>query len=624
MASQPTIQDVLQAEFSPPLDTSLIAAIVADYVSGNEASKGDELRQLREVLSNLAASAEKELVDEDSFSGLSQLRISPASVVDDSSSAYDYSTTDTSVYASTSSDASGQQPFSSAMGFLRAVFPHIPSDRLREVLSSHGGDSDDLDMEDIVEEIITGEYVRELEERGLDEAESTALGYEAPWETVERKKKGSKQKKQNKKGTTITLVDIRQQQHARPAPFSSHPAPPDPWTQLASVASHLSTLIPSHPASFFQSVFHSPQHPTPSHAVRAAIVQIARSLSRCEDELTPEETPSLYAMLEVITTWPKYADLHLEERDRLLEDALFALRATGGDPNAALDIVSLLIDLDSDFSSREYAWGVYHQPATHNPSPKAASRLPSGPPPIPPPPNIARRTQAVASSSGEKPRASSNVWQTVPIRPVTGGPHPLSGVIRAYTKPDPVTPARKVRGSGNGLGKGGKGDVGELRMGKRAAAKRRAWELSEQRRAALREASKAWQKGNSKNHGGEVAFYFAERARELQQQQQKEQLDAAREMVMRTRWVPHFSISPNSEMIDLHGTTVAEAISIVRDYLAEHGTTNAKPLRVITGRGNHSRNGVGVLGPAVKNALTSEGWLVDTCDGCLVVRGRVR
>ncbi|KAI0369136.1 Smr-domain-containing protein [Pilatotrama ljubarskyi] len=619
MASQPTVQDVLQAEFSPPLDTSLIAAIVADYVSGTEESKVDELHQLRELLSNLAASAEKELVDEDSLSGFSQLRISPTSIVDDSSSAYAYSTTDTSGYASTSSDASGQQPFSSALGFLRAVFPHIPSERLREVLASHGGDGDALDMEAVVEELLTGEYVRELEERGLDEAESAALGYEAPWETVERKKKGTKQKKQNKKGTTITLVDIRQQQHARPAQSSSHPAPPDPWTQLASVASHLSTLIPSHPASFFRSIFHSPQYPTPSHAVRAAIVQVARSLSRCEDELTAEETPSLYTMLEVITTWPAYADLNLEERDRLLEDALFALRATGGDPNAALDVVSLLIDLDSDFSSREYAWGIYHQPATHTPSSKAVAKLPSGPPPIPPPPNIARRAHALPSPSSEKPRASPNAWQTVPMRPVSDGPHPLSGVIRAYTKPDPILPARKVRGSGNDVGKGGKGDVGELQIGKRAAAKRRAWELSEQRRAALKEASKAWQKGNSKNHGGEVAFYFAERARELQQQQQKEQLDAAREMVMRTR-----SISPNSEMIDLHGTTVLEAISIVRDYLAEHGATNAKPLRLITGRGNHSRNGVGVLGPAVKNALSSDGWMVDTCDGGLVIRGQAR
>ncbi|KAH9893521.1 Smr-domain-containing protein [Cubamyces lactineus] len=619
MGSQATIQDILQAEFSPPLDTSLIAAIVADYASSNEASRGEELRQLREVLSNLAASAEKELVDEDSLSGFSQFHISPTSIVDDSSSSYDFSTTDNSGYTSTSSDVSGQQPFSSALGFLKAVFPHIPSHRFRDVLTTYGGDSDDLDMEAVVEEILTSEYVREIEERGLDEAESAALGYEAPWEVVEKKKKGGKQKKQNKKGMTITLVDIRQQQHARSTPSSSQPAPPDPWTQLASVASLLSSLIPSHPVSFFQSIFHSPKYPTPSHAVRAAISQIAQSSSEFKDDVTAEETPSLYNMLEIITTWPKYADLNVEERDRLLEDALIALRATGGDPNCALEIVALLVDLDSDYTSKEYTWGVYHQPAAKPSLPKATTKLPSGPPPVPPPPNIYRRTQALPSPSSEKPRVQPNAWQTVPVKPGPEGPHPLSGVIRAYTAPNPTTGSRKVRGSGNGLGKGGKGDVGELQMGKRAVAKMRAWELSEQRRAALREASKAWQKGNSKNHGGEVAFYFAERARELQQQQQKEQLEVARAMVMRTR-----KINPHSEMIDLHGTVVVEAIAIVREYLEEHGATPARPLKVITGRGSHSRNGVAVLGPAVKNALTAEGWLIDNCDGGLIIRGRRR
>ena len=58
-----------------------------------------------------------------------------------------------------------------------------------------------------------------------------------------------------------------------------------------------------------------------------------------------------------------YAGLNVEERDQLLEDALFALRATGGNPNTALDVVQLLVELDADFSSKEYAWGVYHQQA---------------------------------------------------------------------------------------------------------------------------------------------------------------------------------------------------------------------------------------------------------------------
>ena len=111
----------------------------------------------------------------------------------------------------------------------------------------------------------------------------------------------------------------------------------------------------------------------------------------------------------------------------------------------------------------------------------------------------------------EKSRAPANAWQTIPIKSGPDGPHPLSGVIRAYTNQAPSPTAKKVKGSGNGFGKGGKGDVGELPVSKRAAQQKRYWELFEQRRAAMREAGKAWQRGNTKNFGGEVAFYFAER-----------------------------------------------------------------------------------------------------------------
>lgn len=359
-----------------------------------------------------------------------------------------------------------------------------------------------------MEEILTSEYVRELEERGLNESESMEMGYEAPWETVEKKKKGmSKPKKQTKKGTTIKLVDVRQQHHARPAAADSRPGPPDPWTQLASVASHLATLIPSQPPSFFQSAFHSPQYPTPAHALRAALAQLARKGANTTEELTEEEGPLLFSMFEVLTTSKMYAGLNVEERDQLLEDALFALRATGGNPNTALDVVQLLVELDADFSSKEYAWGVYHQQA---PQLKATAKLPSGPPPIPPPPNIPRRTHTIPSPTREKPPVTPNAWQTVPVKPSPEGPHPLSDVIRAYNSQVPIT--RKVKGTGNGLGKGGKGDVGELPASYKSHGTR-TWELLQQRRVALREAGKAWQRGHSKNHGGEIAFYFAERVR---------------------------------------------------------------------------------------------------------------
>lgn len=48
----------------------------------------------------------------------------------------------------------------------------------------------------------------------------------------------------------------------------------------------------------------------------------------------------------------------------------------------------------------------------------------------------------------------------------------------------------------------------------------------------------------------------------------------------------------------------------------------AKPLNIITGRGTHSANRVGVLKPAVKSALVEDGWHVGAWDGGLVVKGK--
>ena len=47
-----------------------------------------------------------------------------------------------------------------------------------------------------------------------------------------------------------------------------------------------------------------------------------------------------------------------------------------------------------------------------------------------------------------------------------------------------------------------------------------------------------------------------------------------------------------------------------------------KPLTIITGRGKHSTNGIGVLSPAVKSALIEDGWDVGMFDGGLIVKGK--
>ncbi|CCM02562.1 uncharacterized protein FIBRA_04665 [Fibroporia radiculosa] len=616
---QPALFDTLQAEFSPPLDSSLIAAIVADYATQDASlSPSDQLLACRAVLAQLATQAEKELLDEDSFSGqLSNLHISPFSTTDETSSSADYTSTDTNT---ATSEVSTQYSFSSPLGFLQAAFPHVHTARLRMALSVSEQDDEgsEVDMESVVEGLLTSEYVRELEERGLDDTDFPA-DHGEEWSIAGKKKKFSQPaKKSKKRGTTITLVDIRQKQHEKPLSTTPQISSPDPWTQLSSTAIYISDLLPSQPATYFQSFLHSPEYPSPSKALRAALRSIVSksksSIAAQESNFDATDTTHLFNVLDVLHATPRFASANAEERDRLLDDTQLALHATCNQPDTALDIVQLLHELDSDSSSGQLGWGVYHSPA---PPPSTASvsnnaiktlkaRLPTGPPPVQPP-----RSRPVSTPKRlQTLPPPTNAWQTVPRRePV--GPHPLAESIPAYR--------RRVRGGGNGLGKGGKGDVGEL-SGNRSANKypNHVSELLAQRRDALREAGRAWQRGSAKTRGGEVAMYYAERARGLQQQARDEQLHAVREMIQAKRLA-----SNTGDTVDLHGTTVSEATQIVREILRTSGPSPVKPLTIITGRGMHSANGVGVLGPAVKAALIDDGWAVSTFDGGLVVRGRL-
>ncbi|OJA20445.1 hypothetical protein AZE42_05735 [Rhizopogon vesiculosus] len=136
-----------------------------------------------------------------------------------------------------------------------------------------------------------------------------------------------------------------------------------------------------------------------------------------------------------------------------------------------------------------------------------------------------------------------------------------------------------------------------------------------ERNDLLREASRAWRKP----WGGDVALYYAQKAREVSENARRDALDEARGLVEAKRYAAH-----DKRTIDLHGTCVQEAIVITSEILEKEGCSPASPLRLITGRGAHSVGGVGVLKPAVHRALVDDGWDVRMWDGGLVVRGRER
>lgn len=450
---------------------------------------------MRKTLSDLAADAEFHVHD-DIADDLANLKFADANTTEDSG---DDSTADfrfsesaaTSNTGQTSEFSSCAQSLTSPLRFLQTAFPHLPTSRLKSAL---GGveNMEEIDMESIVETILAEELVKELDERGSEEKQ---MAVEQPWEPVLPRQMARKQKR--KAGKTITFGDVRQKQLARPAstPNSPRAAAADPWTQLSSVASHLETLIPYTTAAQFQSVFHSPQYSTPSDALRAALAAIASPMPSF-DETAPEENQMLFGMFDILQGSDIYRDLPDVDREQMMSDARLALCVTQQQPDAALDVVWLLREVDGG----QVDWGIYHSPVPTSPTTstngrasKYTTQLPSGPPSIAPPKGKARLG---AQSAPNSPSVPSTAWQTIPVTPRKSA-NPHADFIPAYNTETTRTKNGKTKKA--------------VKIGGVSSHKQRAGELMQQRTEALREASRAWQRGNSLTRGGEVAFYFAER-----------------------------------------------------------------------------------------------------------------
>jgi hypothetical protein len=491
----------LKTVYCPPLDTSLLAVFMADLeaeckAQGTTKPSAKQMSTLRKSLSELATLAEEQNYDEAILSPES----TPSEQPTRSTS---FSSEDTPEWSSgnvttpSSSEASYGKSYTSniasPLGFLRAAFPHMDVANLRSALGRAG--ENEVDMEAIVEELLTSEHILESEERDLDPSLS--------WTSVENKKPKTKKsplalsiqttKKNNGRGAKIAITDVRQRQNNLSSPSSPSSRALDPWSRLTSLATHLATLLPSYSASYFQSAFHAPQHSSPAKALRSCISSIGGSDS---SELSSAEKTQLFGMFDILRSSPGYDELNREQQGQVLTDARVALRATHNDPDTALEIVELILDLETKLDL-----GIYHSLSPTSPTlSRYTTKLPSGPPPILSPLTLKSRS---GSPTIAKTQINDAAWQSVPERKISQGPHPLAASIPAYN------PGRrgKIKGSGNGQGKGGKGDVGELTRAQRIAQLRR------ERDESLREATRYWKSGSAGNRGGEVAMYFAQRVR---------------------------------------------------------------------------------------------------------------
>ncbi|KAK1224140.1 hypothetical protein PQX77_012944 [Marasmius sp. AFHP31] len=642
-----SLRDALLKKFSPPLDSSLVLALLSD-LEDVENPPREQVDSICATLAELALDAEL---------STEQLSFSDPTTTDDLET---FSTSNTSP---PTSSASVPSELSSALGFLQAALPHIPIERLREAINERGDvhDVEEIDMWEMIAGILTQESLREMEERGLDGLDDEdRVSLDDDWETVLNKKPklGVKTKAKKQSKTKFAIADIRQQQQIqqRPlsatsstSPFSSSPFAADPWTQIQSISSHLSTLLPPHPPSFFQPYFHSPTYPTPYLAMCAALEAIVKAQSPSSTSSKPPSSSSsdtssfpglsydpvsLITLLDILlpntSLDPSSPSAVHHMHSRFVADVELALTATQGRCDDALDLMNLLQALAEDCDTGSLEMGVYHtgeakslrgnsqsqptSPVMRKAKPAATVSLPDGPPPVPPPPQL-NKTTSSGSKSGNKP--SPYQWQAVHSRksPRRQQTLPKSSHVPTYardvngmkTRPQIKT---NIRGTGNGIGKGGKGDVGELSD--------RIQDSLRKRNEMLREASRMWQRGNKKTRGGEVALYFAERAREFQEMARKDSLDVARLTVESKRLAQ--GGDPNT--IDLHGTTVVEGIQIAKETLQAMRCTSNNNLKIITGRGNHSAGQVSVLKPAVRKALVEDGWVVSSWDAGLIVRGR--
>ncbi|KZP01553.1 hypothetical protein CALVIDRAFT_532323 [Calocera viscosa TUFC12733] len=636
------IQAELEATFCPPLDPALIAALVSEL---DPSPGSDALESLRLSLGDLAteASIANALNEDKRLSAFDKLSIKDDSTVSGSQASGSLLRDAAEWTPGTSAASSDGASFNTPLGFLRAVFPHLPVSTLTHTIDavhdSHysSPQATTLDMGLLVESLLSEEFLREEQERASS-AESSDGGVkptpEADWSLVEKKinrklpaatqdpssSLPASPKPRKAKASTVPLVDLLQRQHL-PArrPAIDFDIAPDPWSHLASLASSLGQLLPDIPEGKWLALFHNPAYPTPSHAVRAEL----QRLSLLRNEAPSPET--LNFLLEII------AATELEDSaSRTKHDAELCLRACGNDAENALDLFRLLEEMD--MAGAAVVHSVPSRTSTPNVTTSVSARLS----PLLPPSRSYRESPVTSAPPSPPPitepkRSSTHPqyqWQTVaPRKPAVPVQHPLSANIPAYRTVEPQIGKKKGRPTPTFRKEIEITPAPSVPAGLSELERCRWWmkELRRQRDEAVRAAGRHWRAGTAQDRGGEIAVYYADQSRNLEEQRRDWALKAARLQVQQQQLR-----SKDLHTIDLHGLTLHEALHVVKEgvnaWYSSSGSGYAPnhSLTIITGLGKHSPNQQGVLGPAIFKALEKDGWRVTKRPAAVVVIGVAR
>ena len=384
------------------------------------------------------------------------------------------------------------------MAFLRAAFPDLPIQLLQDAIDNASNQELPLDMERLVEELLSSELLALLETDGLD-TDSRQAGPEPDWTIAGSRIATSKRGKSNNKPQRLILGDVRQRQLMTAKPDRDRLERVDPWTQLSSIAEYVSPLLGC-PASTLLSAFHSPDHPTLFDAL-ATYINSAGSSNLTEEDVDQH----LISMAEMMLT-----DHEAEEWDA--QWARKCIHATNASFPEAIQLYELLMSLENLPT-------INHLPApsrTPNTSTPSTSKLLSTP--TTPSPRIEIRPRQHKSKYPAPKPENASEWQIVKKRPPKASTlHPHAEFIPAYQNLKAV-PAWTVKTTTD--------DVTRNREIEEGWRNRRI--------EALRKASQHWQRSQG-SYGPQIAGYYAEEANKYLKESKEAAVEAARALVVRNR-----------------------------------------------------------------------------------------
>lgn len=158
-------------------------------------------------------------------------------------------------------------------------------------------------------------------------------------------------------------------------------------------------------------------------------------------------------------------------------------------------------------------------------------------------------------------------------------------------------------------------------------------EYRSRREQSLMQAAQAFRSlpggGASKQIKGAAAWVYADEARRLDAKARAFSLKAAQATVQHRMMTNRAAVSTNrhsSDVVDLHGLTVHESLSITKEALSawwsKSSSGSVHPLYIVTGVGRHSKGHVAVIRPAILKMLNKDGWIVDERrEGQIAVKG---